>query len=185
MAALRADLRESPSLLPALAAVVVFTWLAADQAGYEKATWYPAGLILLALLAISLVALPRPRPSRATWIAVALLGAYAVWSYVSITWAGQKDVAWDGANRTLVYVVVLALFALWPLRPRAAALVLGSGALAVAGRRARHAAARKRRRLAVPVLLRGSARGASGIRERERRVVVCGLLAVRRAGGSP
>jgi O-antigen ligase len=132
MATFRAELRESPSLLPALAAVVVFTWLAADQAGYGKTTWYPAGLILLGLLAISLVALPRPYPSRATWIAIALLGAYAVWSYVSITWAGQKDVAWDGANRALIYAVLLALFALWPLRPRAAAVVLGSGALAVA-----------------------------------------------------
>jgi O-antigen ligase len=132
MARLRAELRESPSLLPALAAVAVFAWLAADQAGYGKTIWYPAGLILLGLLAIAVVALPRPRPSRPTWIAVALLGAYAAWSYLSITWAGQKDVAWDGANRTLVYAVVLALFALWPLRPRAAAVVLGSGTLAVA-----------------------------------------------------
>jgi O-antigen ligase len=132
MAALRADLRASPSLLPALATVAVLTWLAFDQAGYDKTTWYPAGLILLGLLAVSLMALPAPRPSRPTWIAIALLVAYAAWSFVSITWAGQKDVAWDGANRTLVYALVLALFALWPLRPRAAAVVLGAGTLAVA-----------------------------------------------------
>ena len=132
MAALRAELRESPSLVPVFAAVGVFTWMAADQAGYDKTTWYPAGLILLGLLAVSLVALPTPRPSRPTWIAIALLAAYAGWSYLSITWADQKDVAWDGANRTLVYAIVLALFALWPLRPRAAAAVLGSATLAVA-----------------------------------------------------
>ena len=132
MAALRAELRESPSLVPVFAAVGVFTWMAADQAGYDKTTWYPAGLILLGLLAVSLVALPTPRPSRPTWIAIALLAAYAGWSYLSIIWADQKDVAWDGANRTLVYAIVLALFALWPLRPRAAAAVLGSATLAVA-----------------------------------------------------
>ena len=132
MDALRAEVRQSPSLVPALAAVGVFTWLAADQAGYDKTTWYPAGLILLGLLAVSLIALPAPRPSRPTWIAVALLAAYAGWSFLSIIWADQKDVAWDGANRTLVYAIVLALFALWPLRPRAAALILGSATLAVA-----------------------------------------------------
>jgi tetratricopeptide (TPR) repeat protein len=132
MDALRAELRESPSLVPALGAVGVLTWLAVDQAGYDKTTWYPAGLILLGLLAVSLVALPTPRPSRPAAIAVALLAAYAGWSYLSITWADQKDVAWDGANRTLVYAIVLALFALWPLRPRAAAAVIGSATLAVA-----------------------------------------------------
>ena len=129
---LRAEVRESPSLLPVLGAVAVLGWLAADEAGYDKTTWYAAGLILLGLLAVSLVALPAPRPSRPTWIAIALLGAYAGWSYLSIVWADQQDVAWDGANRTLVYAIVLALFALWPLRPRAAAVVLGAGTLAVA-----------------------------------------------------
>ena len=106
---LRAEPRESPSLRPALAAVAVFTWLAADQAGDGKTTWYPAGSILLGLLGIAVVALPRPRPSRRTWIAVALLGAYAAWSYLLITWPGQKDVARDGAICTLVHAVVLAL----------------------------------------------------------------------------
>jgi tetratricopeptide (TPR) repeat protein len=128
----RADLRTSPAFLPAAAGVVVIAWMAADEAGYELSNWYPAGLVLLALLVVSLVALPRPAPSRAVVVAVALLAAYAAWSYLSIAWADQRDVAWDGANRTLVYAVVLALFSLWPVRARAAAVLLGATALAVA-----------------------------------------------------
>src|SRR4051794_24933066 len=71
-----------------------------------------------------------PRPVA---VATGLLWLYAAWSYLSITWAGQKGDAWDGANRTVLYAVVFSLFAVWPMRARAAATVLGAFALAVAG----------------------------------------------------
>jgi len=135
-------IRDNPVLIPALAAVVVFVALGASEAGfYEIGTslhpglgWYPAGLLLLALLAVSLVAVPPPRPLP-RWVvaALALLGAYTAWSFASIAWAEQQGVAWDGANRATIYLVVFALFALWPFTARGGMLVLGLLGLGVAG----------------------------------------------------
>jgi hypothetical protein len=63
-----------------------------------------------------------PRP---VGVAVIALTTYAAWSYLTITWADSKGDAWDGANRTLLYAAVFALFALWRLRAAAAATLLG------------------------------------------------------------
>ena len=129
--AVAATLRESPTLPLALLAVAVFVWFAGSEGGFYPTTWYPGALLLLALLLVALVALPAPRPPRAVWAAVLLLGGYALWSYASIAWAEQQGVAWDGANRTVLYAIVFALFALWPMRAAAAAAVVGVLALAI------------------------------------------------------
>jgi hypothetical protein len=126
-------LAESPSLPLLAVAVVVFAWLAADEGGFHGTTFLPATLVLLALLLIGLVALPIPRPSRVRWIAMGLLTGYAAWSYLSILWADEQGLAWDGANRTLMYAIAFALFALWEIRGKAALMVLGTYTLAVAG----------------------------------------------------
>lgn len=39
--------------------------------------------------------------------------------------------AWDGANRTVLYAIVFALFALWPFKGRTAAALLGAYTLAI------------------------------------------------------
>jgi hypothetical protein len=110
--------------------LVVF---ALERGGYAPSTWYPATLFLLAALVLAAVGLPRasatPWPSAA---AAALLFAYAGWSYLTIAWADQEGIAWDGANRSALYAVVFALFALWPLRARPAAVVMGVIAFAIA-----------------------------------------------------
>ena len=54
-------------------------------------------------------------------MAVALLAAFAAWTFLSITWASQPGLAWDGANRTVTYVVVL------PFRALAFRLARGHG----------------------------------------------------------
>ena len=54
-------------------------------------------------------------------------------SFLSILWAGVAGDAWEGANRTLLYLLVFALFALWPQRARSAALLLGAWTLAMIG----------------------------------------------------
>jgi O-antigen ligase/polysaccharide polymerase Wzy-like membrane protein/tetratricopeptide repeat protein len=128
---LRGVVAESPAFVPCACAVAVFVWFAADEGGFETTTWLPASLFLLALLGVMLFALPAPRPRRAVLVAVALLAGYALWSYLSILWAGQEEVAWDGANRTALYVIVFALFALWPTRGWAAATLLGGLSLGV------------------------------------------------------
>ncbi|MDX6516082.1 MAG: hypothetical protein QOH73_1748 [Gaiellaceae bacterium] len=40
------------------------------------------------------------------------LGLFVVWNFLSISWAVSKGIAWDGANRSLLYFVVFLLFLL-------------------------------------------------------------------------
>jgi len=113
--------------------VACFLALAASEGGFLPIAWYPAALFLAALLVLALLTVPLgARPPRAVLAAVLLLAAYAVWTYVSITWADNQGEAWDGANRTLAYAVVFTLFALWPIGGRAATIVLGAFGLGVA-----------------------------------------------------
>ncbi len=125
-------LRESPATLPALAAVALFVVWATDQAGYPLTHWAPGGLIVLALLGIALAFVPlrlaeTPAPVK---VALGCLAAYTALSFASILWANVPGDAWEGANRTLLYLLVFALFALWPQRGRSAALLLGAWTLA-------------------------------------------------------
>jgi tetratricopeptide (TPR) repeat protein len=123
---LTAPLRETPATVPALAALALLIAWASDQAGYPVTHWAPGGLIVLALLCIALVAVrlrvaEMPVPVR---IALAALAAYTAFSYLSILWAGVPGDAWEGANRTLLYLLVFALFACWRQRGATAALLL-------------------------------------------------------------
>jgi tetratricopeptide (TPR) repeat protein len=125
-------LREAPATLPALVAMALFVVWATDQAGYPLTHWAPGGLIVLALLAIALCLVGLPVAEIPTPVRVALgcLAAYTALSFASILWAGVPGDAWEGANRTLLYLLVFALFALWPQRGRSAALLLGAWTLA-------------------------------------------------------
>jgi len=131
--ALRRVLRDSPSLPVLVLALALLVYLAGDEGGFRGTTFLPATLGVLALVIFAAVALPRPTPGRAAKAAVGLLAAYAAFSYLSIIWADQQAIAWDGANRTVLYALVLALFALWPVRGKAAAFLMGAYALAIAG----------------------------------------------------
>src|SRR5919107_39578 len=124
---------ENPGAFPSGTACAVLLWFAGDEGGFHETTWMPALLLLLAVLFVCLVALPRPTPSRAALLAVLLLGGYGLWSLLSILWAGQEELAWDAGNRTLLYALVLALCTLWPVRGRAAAVILGAYGLGIAG----------------------------------------------------
>jgi tetratricopeptide (TPR) repeat protein len=127
-------LRANPALVPALLAVGVFVALGTSEAGFYPTAWYAAALFVLGLLAASLFALGLPRGvPRPVLAALALFAAYTAWSYLSITWASQQGPAWDGANRTAMYLTILALFALWPFDARGAMAVLGLLGLGIAG----------------------------------------------------
>ena len=121
-------------MIPALLAIGAFVALAGTEAGFYARHWYAAALFLLCLLVVTVMAIGPPRGvPRSILVAVALLASFAAWSYVSITWAGQQGPAWDGANRTAMYVVAFALFALWPLDGRGVTLLIGVAGLAIAG----------------------------------------------------
>jgi O-antigen ligase len=121
-----AVLRPQPAwpLVVGLFAVVVFLVWARVEGGYAPTAWYPGAFVLLVLAAVVAGArswsLPQPLLR-----AVTFFGLFTLWSFLSITWADTKGDAWDGANRTLLFFTVYALFALLPWRPRHAALLLG------------------------------------------------------------
>ena len=124
---LMGSLREAPVTVPALVAIVVFVVWATSQAGYPLTHWTPGALVLLALLIVALAAVPLrwasvPFPVK---LAFGCLAAYTALSYFSILWAAAPGEAWEGANRTLLYLLVFALFALWPGRGAGAALLVG------------------------------------------------------------
>ena len=120
--------------MPALIATAVLIALGASEAGFHPTSWYAAGLFLLCLLVVTLFTLGVPRGVPRTVLAALLLfAAYTGWTYLSIIWAGRQGAAWEGANRTAVYLVVLALFALWPFDARGVRIVLGALGLGIAG----------------------------------------------------
>jgi len=129
------SLREAPATVPALAAVGLFIAWATDQAAYPVTHWGPGGLILLALLAIAFGAVGLrageiPAPVR---VAIACLAAYTALSFLSILWARVPGDAWEGADRTLLYLAVFVLFATWRQRGASAALLLCAWTLSMAG----------------------------------------------------
>ena len=128
-------LREAPATIPALAALALFIVWSTSQAGYPVTHWAPGGLIVLALLGIALGAIGlrvagMPLPVK---IALGCLAGYTALSYLSILWAGVPGDAWEGANRTLLYLLVFALFACWRQQANSAALLLVAWTLAIIG----------------------------------------------------
>jgi tetratricopeptide (TPR) repeat protein len=135
MSRLIAPLRAAPATVPALGALALMVVWASDQAGYPLTHWAPGGLIVLALLAVALLAVvPRwVEIPLAVRIAVGALAAYTALSFLSILWAGVPGDAWEGANRTLLYLLVFALFACWEQTGVTAALLVCGWVLAMAG----------------------------------------------------
>jgi hypothetical protein len=123
---------EPPFAVGALAVIVFAVWLAKD-AGYAPATWYTGGLFLVALAAVAFVAYGRAVLSRAVVVAVACLGGFAAWSLLSIAWASDQGIAWDGANRTVLYFVVYTLFVALPWRRASIPVLLVGLSLAALG----------------------------------------------------
>jgi tetratricopeptide (TPR) repeat protein len=126
--------RASTALVGAIPLGIFLVWAVVDG-GYPPTLWMPGALALLGLLALLLFGVPqlmRTLP-RVALAALCLFAGYTVWSTLSIAWAVDKGEAWDAANRTLLYLVVYAIFLLWPWRARHGAMLLAAYALGVAG----------------------------------------------------
>jgi O-antigen ligase len=123
----------SPELIPGVAAVAVFLFWATAQGGVLATDSYPGALFLLGVLSATLYAFRArlPRLPRLPLAAIALLGAFALWSYLSIAWADDQGAAWDGANRCLLYLTAFVIFAVPPWGPRTAAALLGLYAVGI------------------------------------------------------
>ncbi len=142
------------TLAPACATLVVFVAWAYHQAGYQANQWAPGGLMVLGLLCISVGVLRRKLAEVPPLIRLSLgsFAAYTAFSFLSVLWAASPEEAFEGANRTLLYLLVFALFASWPLRADGAALLLGAWVLAMVA-------------LAAYVLLRLDVATGVGLRE--------------------
>jgi tetratricopeptide (TPR) repeat protein len=125
-----AEWRATAPRAAGLVAVGIFAWWAVADGGVAPTTWYPGALALLAALAVAAVAGGgRARPATARW-ALWALATSVLWTFASLSWSGARGEAWDAANRALLSLIVFALFAAVPWRPRDAAGVLGAFVLA-------------------------------------------------------
>jgi O-antigen ligase len=119
---------------PALLAVGVFVWWTAVQGGFATTRLFPGSILVFGALFVIAVG----RPGRLRTIppllraAIAFGALFALVSLTSPLWADAPGDAWDGGNRTVLYVAAFALFALTPLRADSAALLLGVWATGVA-----------------------------------------------------
>lgn len=122
-------------LVGGLVFAVFLVWHWRDG-GFAPTDWLPAGVFLLALLVVVLfTAADVRRLPRVVALSVAAVVAFAAWNALSIAWADVRGVAWDGANRTIVYAVVFSLFAVAAWSRRSVALLLGlyAGGVAAVG----------------------------------------------------
>lgn len=130
---LRELLAEAPALPSQLLAICVLLVMVASEAGYGDTNWPPAALLLLGLLVVTAFTVPLPRRPGALQLAgLALFAGYAAWSFLSITWAGVEADAWEAAARTSGYLVVIALFLLWPPGARGVRILIAAFSLGVA-----------------------------------------------------
>ncbi len=121
-------LRSAPITVPSLVVVVLFAAFLVEDVGYGITTWAPGALLVLGLVGVAVATIPNPWgdvpvPVR---VAVGAMAAFTAWSYASIAWTDDRGAALESANRTTLYLAVLALFALWQQRERTAAIVLGA-----------------------------------------------------------
>ena len=114
--------------------MAVFLWWETQEGGYAPTAWYPGAAVFLALFVAVLTfgAARTAGPSEWSRRAVLLFAAFTGWCFLSIVWAGVQGEAWDGANRTLLYLTVYATFALISWRTREAGTFLALFALGTA-----------------------------------------------------
>ncbi len=119
--------------MPLPAALALLLYWAADEGGFRPALWYPGALIVVWLLVICLAS-PMLSLRRREWrsAALAFFALFALWSFLSIAWATVKGDAWDGANQTLLYFTIYALFSRWSSNARIASLFVSLYAVGVA-----------------------------------------------------
>jgi len=118
---------------PTLVVVSVAHAWAWSYGGFPATHWYP-GAVGLVLVLAALVAGLRPairELPRPLQIALGALALFTAWSLASILWADSQGVAWDGANRTLLYLVMFAIPALSRLDGPRALLVVGAWTIGI------------------------------------------------------
>jgi len=127
------QLRLSPAAPAGLVAVAIIVYWSIRDGATDPLVLVPSSLLLVGLLVVVAWTAPGSMPGG-TAGAVALLAfaGYVVWCFLSILWSDVEADAWSGANQTLVYFVVYALFAIRPWQASAAQAILGTYSFAIA-----------------------------------------------------
>ena len=107
-------------------------WGARDG-GYFATAWYPAGLLSAGLLLTLAVARPRGGFARSpATLPLALFAAWTAWNAISLLWSDAPGAGREETNKLLTIVVMAAVIAATPWRPRSALVLLCAWAGAVA-----------------------------------------------------
>ena len=107
--------------------------LQSQDGGYDITEWAALAMLFVGLLAVAgLAGLLSGPASRTIALSLVLLGAYTLVNFLSILWAEVEGDAWDGANRTLLYLLVYSLAVLVPWRGETVIVLLGSAAVLTA-----------------------------------------------------
>ena len=117
--------------VPAAGVLAVWAALMPASGGFNPSDWYPAALVLLGLLTVSVIGAGRLLPQgRAIRVALLALAAFTALNLLSVTWSDAPGTAWDAAN-----LLVLGLFGAWtvalaPWRTASADVLFGGFVLA-------------------------------------------------------
>jgi hypothetical protein len=104
---LRVDLGAASAWLLAVAFV---TYLGVREGGYDTVIFSQAAIVAWWLILLVLAAgLVRVRVTRAGWIGLALLSAYAAWTTLSLTWTESSEATIVDVSQMLLYVALLLL----------------------------------------------------------------------------
>ena len=115
----------------ALALAVFLVWAARDG-GFAPVDWLPGTLSFSVTVIVAHERGPAVRRPACPAFASIFFAAFTAWSFLSIAWADVKGDAWDGANRTFLYLCVFVLFAWRPVPVRIGAVLLGAFVAATA-----------------------------------------------------
>ena len=120
------------ALAAGLPAIAVFVAFGVIEGGHPPTVWYPAAIILLALLAAVLLGTGSVLVPVPLAVATLCLAAFTLWGFATILWADERAVALDGSAKTLLYLAAFALFACLPWRRWSATVALSAFVLATA-----------------------------------------------------
>lgn len=120
----RPSLADAPAWVGGLALTAVFVVWGQKGGGFDTTVWVPGAFLALGLMVVVVGSAGVPRLDRRRTFALLALAGFAAWSYASLLWADVPGDAWIGANRTLLYAVLFAVFLFLPWTPPSATAAL-------------------------------------------------------------
>ncbi len=102
--------RTWPSLIAALSAAAIVTWLAFRSGGYFPTAFLPAGALAWAICAVVLILRPPTYPvSTHALLGLGALAGLAAWTGLSSAWSLNAGAGLEDMQRDLVYVALFGL----------------------------------------------------------------------------